>query len=475
MEKMIYAAGRLSEKINVQPDLATAADSLHLKAAFDGIVKFYFDHRNNPDVARDRKAAGEMARMAVSAEVGLAKIYTAKRNSDSVLMAYRRIGAEIPADKDELAAATMALALVYRALNQFDSTLTLYDRLLTSYYPPLDSLQRVNADLVAIPIDKIKILQSLPNKARLAAGERDAIAYYDRLKKDCPNNPLMMRAVRTNAGRIYAMTEEWDKAISELSLVTDSTGRMDIQAQVIIANIYEGPKKDPQRAISSFKEILERRPDSTVLGSTMLHLGMVLCSQKQYDEGRKYLTDLKEKFSRYQQLAAPAQLYFALSFEGDGHWDRALSELQWLLENYPYTEEAFKAALYIPQHFAKEHDQKMTALWYGRAEEFYLSAIKNKQGQPAAMAAYLFLANAYRNMKDYDKTLETLDKIYALAPKSQMGAKALYNAAGLALFDMKDSARAQGYLDRLNKEFGPVDTAAFRRAGKSDLNLESIQ
>jgi len=475
MEKMAYAAGRLSEKINVQPDMATKADTTNLLSAFEDIVKFYTDHRGDPNVQNDHKSAAEMAHMAVSAEVARARIFTAQKNPDSVLAAYRRIGSDIPADREELAASTMALAMVYRALNQFDSTLTIYDRLLASYYPPIDSLKRVNIDIVAIPIDKIKILQSLPGKVGIERALSDAVAYYEKLKRSFADNPFIVRAARTDLGRIYSMTDKWDSAIEELSQVTDSSGRLDTQAQVIIANIYEGPKKDPTRAAALFKEIIERKPDSATLGSSLLHLGVILCSQKQYDDGRRYLTDLKEKFSRHQQLAAPAQLYFALSFEQDGHWDRALSELQWLLENYPYTEEAFKAALYIPQHFAREKDQKMTDLWYQRAEEFFQAAIKNKQGQSASMAAYLFLANTYRDMKKYEEALTTLDKMYSLAPKSRIGANALYNAAGLALFAMKDSVRAQGYLDRLNKEFGPIDTAAFRRAGKTDLNLESIQ
>ena len=56
MEKMAYAAGRLSEKINVQPDMATKADTTNLLSAFEGIVKFYTDHNGDPNVQNDRKA-----------------------------------------------------------------------------------------------------------------------------------------------------------------------------------------------------------------------------------------------------------------------------------------------------------------------------------------------------------------------------------------------------------------------------------
>jgi tetratricopeptide (TPR) repeat protein len=284
-----------------------------------------------------------------------------------------------------------------------------------------------------------------------------------------------VRTAHGYAGRVYALTENWDLAIERLNQVIDSTGQPDLSAQFIVANMYDGPKKDRKRAIALYRRVLDRRPDSGITGQAMLKLGAALCAEKEYDEGRKVLVDLKNKFMRYDQLVVAAQFNYAISFEDQGRWDRALSEFQWLMDNYPYTDEAYRTALHIPDHFSGTEDRMMRELWCGRAEEFFLAAVKNRAGQAPAMAAYAGLADLYRKMGQSEKSLETLDKMYQAAPGTQWGARALYNAAALAKFDLRDTVRAQQYLDRLNREFGVVDSSALRPETMKDLNLESIQ
>lgn len=474
MEKLYYAAGKSAERINIQPDLATSADSASLKAAYQEILRYYYDHRGDPKVSENDSVRTAMERMAVTAEAQLARFFAAQRQPDSVIAAYRKIGRDIPAGREDLGGATLALALTYRALNNLDSTLAIYDRLLVDYFPPWDSLERVNPDVIAIPVDKIKIGQALKDSTMTARFVREALDYYNRLKTSYPGS-ITARTASIYIGRAYAMMQKWDQAIAELQNVTDSTGRMTVQAEVLIAGIYEGPKKDPRRAIDLYRQILDRKPDSATVGRAMLRLGRALCEVKEYEEGRQVLADAKKKFERYPGLVAPAQLQYAQAFEQQGRWDRALSEYQWLMENYPYSEEAFRVALHIPEHFASLKDEKMADIWFNRAIEFYQSAASNRQGQPISVAAYSFLADTYRRLGRWREAMEALDKIYALAPKSPLAARALYNAARVAYQELKDSTLAQTYLDRLNSAFGTTDSAKIQQTENPEFNLESIE
>jgi tetratricopeptide (TPR) repeat protein len=474
MEKLYFAAGKSAERINIQPDLATTADSAALKAAYQEILRFYFDHRNDPKVSGNDSVRTAMERMAVTTEAQLARFYAAQRQADSVIAAYRKIGRDIPAGREDLGGATLALALTYRALNDLDSTLTIYDRLLAGYFPPWDSLERVNTDVIAVPIDKIKIGQALKDSAMTARFVREALEYYGRLKSTYPGS-ITARTASIYIGRTHAMVQQWDQAIAELQNVTDSTGQLAVQAEVLIAGIYEGPKNDPRRAIDLYRRILDRKPDSATVGRAMLRLGRALCEVKEYEDGRQVLADAKKKFERYPNLVAPAQLQYAQAFEQQGRWDRAVSEYQWLMENYPYSEEAFRVALHVPEHFASIKDQKMADIWFNRAIEFYQSAAQNRQGQPISIAAYSFLADTYRRLGRWREALDALDKIYALAPKSPLAARALYNSARVAYQELKDSTLAQSYLDRLNSTFGTTDSASIHQRENPEFNLESIE
>ena len=475
MEKLTFQASKLAEKINIQPRLATAADSLALKAAQEGILKYYFDHRGQIQSADDKAIAGNMAAMAVVANLHLAQYHMSHRNVDSALAAYRRIGTDIPAGKIEIAGANMALALTYRALEMYDSTIALYDRILNDFYPPLDSMDQVNTDVAAIPIDKIKISRGLDDQSRTDLFAREALDYYSCLQSEFPNNRKLVRTALVNSSHIYVMTEQWDNAIARLQQIKDSTGQPDVAADVVIANIYNGPKREPDKAITLFRRILERKPDSLLIGATMLRLGASLCERKEYDSGREVLADLKTKFARVPQLVATAQFYYAQSFEAEGRWDRALSEYQWLLENHPYTEEAFRAARHIPEYLAQQNDRKMADVWFERAVEFYKNAARIKQGQPLETIAYSYLSEIYRLTKQWTLALEILDKIHALAPRTTLGARAIYNAANVAYRQMGDSALAQKYLNQLNAEFGTTDSTRIYEPQKPEFNLESLK
>ena len=277
-----------------------------------------------------------------------------------------------------------------------------------------------------------------------------------------------------SASRIYTMTQQWDMAIGQLEQINDSTGQIDIAAEVLIANIYIGPKKDAVRAIELFRKILDRQPDSSIIGSTLLQLGIALCGQEEHDEGRRVLAELKRKFVAYPQLISKGQFYYAQSFQVQGRWDRALSEFQWLMENYPYTEESFWAARRVPEHFDREDNQKMAGTWYERAVTFYQKAADIKTGQPVEIAAYTYMSEIYRLTEQWEKALGTLEKIHALSPRSRLAAKALYNSAAVAYNELGDSLRAQDYLTRLSREFGTTDSTEIYEEEKTDLDLESL-
>lgn len=475
MEKLVYTTGRMIERINIQPQLSSAADSLALKAAYEKILTYYYTWRDHPLVVGDEAVGREMNQIAVGVQVQLARYYRSLRKVDSAITAFGRIGTEIPAGREDIANASLSIALIYRSTGQFDSTLARYDRLQREYYPPLDSLDRVNPDIIAIPIDRISIQRGLNRRDQMEASSRQALEYYSRLLEEYPDNAELTRRAVTNTARVYAMNEQWDETINWLSRLTDSTGQTDIRAASVIANIYSGPKSDLDQAVVAYRQILDREPDSAIIGSTMLQLGAALCSQDKHEEGRKVLADLKKKFGPYPQLMAPAQFFYAQSFEKQGRWDRALSEYQWLMENYPYSEDAFRVARHIPDRFARENDAPSAEIWYDRAVDFYLRAANARKGHPIEVVAYSGLADIYRVQKQWDKVMETLGRIHALAPESRLGAQALYNAAVVAANELKDSVLARDYLNQLAQKYGTTDSTQIYQEEQPEIDLESIE
>jgi tetratricopeptide (TPR) repeat protein len=471
MEKLTFQARKISENINIQPQLATSADSLALRTAYRNVLDYYFAHRNDPGVAENDSLNLEINRLALQAQIQTARLYMAARKPDSAIADYRRVGVDIPVSGLDAINAGLELALAYRATEQYDSTLAVYDRLQEQFYPPVYGKDQISYDIAAIPIDRIKIVQAVKDKAALDRSIQRALDYYARLQKDFSDDSRLSRIARANTTRVYTMTRQWDKAVAELQHVTDSTGAVDVSALFTMANIYAGPKGQPKKAIQLFHEVIDRNPDSAIIGNSMLRLGAALCADKQYDEGRKVLADAKKKFEAYPNVAMPAQYYYAQSFDAEGRWDRALSEFQWLMENYPYAQESFRAALYIPRHFAREGKDKLTGIWYDRAEQFFLDAARVRQGDPVEAQAYTYLADLYRMEGKWNKAIDVLEKIYAIAPRTKVGAQALYFAAAVSYQHLDDSAKAQSYLDQIKRDFGTTDSTLVLEEEKSDVEL----
>ncbi len=477
MEKLVFDARKISERINIAPELSTQSDSLQFKQALKAVLDFYYEHRDDPEIKAHEEIETQLEEMAVAVQTQLASYFVQTNQPDSVIAAFRTIGSDIDAGEYDIAGATLALALTYRSLRQFDSTYVLYDRVLQDYYPPVDSLGRLNRDVIGLPIDKLRIALSQEDTARVERFTREALEYYTSLREELPDNDMVVRSASLSIGRVYSLTKQWQKAIAELEQVKDTTGRTDVRAITLVAGIYEGPLEQPRKAIELYESILNRRPDSAVVGNTMLRLGAALCRVGELNEGRQVLADLKKKFSRYGGLMSGAQKFYAQAFEAEGRWDRALSEYQWLMENYPYSDQAYWAALYIPERFKREGDEKLAEIWYDRAIDFYDRAARVQQGQPVGIEALKYLSDVYRRLGQWNETLETLDRLAIEAANTTTGAQALLNAARVAYINMEDSVQAQAYLDRLQQSYG-TDTASVAAPEPSmdnGIDIESLE
>ncbi|MEE9442865.1 MAG: tetratricopeptide repeat protein [candidate division Zixibacteria bacterium] len=475
MEKIAFQAEKMTEQLSIQPELITVDDNLRLKTAHENIIAYYHRHKTDENIVADTITLRQMARIALGSQLHLARYYQTGRQVDSLIAAFRRIGNEIPALPDDIVSAQLNLAIAYKGFRQYDSTLAIYDRVLENYFPPLDYKQRVNINIMNIPLDMIKISKSLKDDRRFASFTNSALEYYGRLKSEFSSNQELNRSARIHTARVFALAEKWRDAIDQLYDIKDTTGQLDINSAILIGNIFNGPLNKLDSALEMYHSIIDRKSDSAIIGQMLLDIGKIYCSKGDYVEGRKHFADLKRKFPYSPRLMSQTQLVYAQSFQADNDWDRALLEFQWLLDNYPYTEPAFQAARFIPEYFMADGDIELADIWYKKALEFYRQAAENKQGQPTELAAYTYMADIYRYTNRIPDAFETLERIHTLAPKSLIGAKALYNAAAIAYKDLGDSVRAQNYLDRLNKEFGTTDSTIINQDEKTNINIESLQ
>jgi tetratricopeptide (TPR) repeat protein len=411
--------------------------------------------------------------MALSAQLELAALYRLQGKFDSAMVGLKRVGTEIPASDQDKMKTLFLRGRTFLEMNQPDSAFEVFDKLLVEYYPPTDSLDRLDNDVFEVPIGRIRLALQLGDTTLAQHYYQQALDYYARLIDDFPDSPVA-RAAKGFRGRTFGTMGEWERAIEQMSTIRDTTGVIETPALVLIGNFYYQPLNNPKKAVEIYREVLAREPDSAIVARVKLNLGKALLDLGNYEEARKELADYKKQFTRNPQLAAEAQLSYALTFELQGDWDRAMTELQWLMDTYPMTEQALRAALYIPEHFQDEGSQDIAATWYENATDFYQNVTQGYPGTRAAVLAQMFLADAYGRLEKWDEALAILDRISATAPGTEYGAQALYTAGQIAFQKLNDTLRADEYLKKLKDEYGTVDTADLYNS-ETEESTELIQ
>lgn len=90
-----------------------------------------------------------------------------------------------------------------------------------------------------------------------------------------------------------------------------------------------------------------------------------------------------------------------------------------------------------------------------------------------AAAAYDALARRSHTPADAEKALQRYEKLTADHPQNSLADDALFEAAKLANENLRDGARAKGYLDRITKEYPKGDMIGAARAYTSKVTTES--
>ncbi|UCD93764.1 MAG: tetratricopeptide repeat protein, partial [Candidatus Zixiibacteriota bacterium] len=249
--------------------------------------------------------------------------------------------------------------------------------------------------------------------------------------------------------------ERWDKAIENLSLLKDSTGQTDVEAAMMIAGVTLDGKRDHDEAIRLYDNLLARVEDTTILPAIHLRKGIAYFEKKDYNLCRNEMSLINRDFPYFFQNNPTPQKYIALSFEKIGNWNRAENEFKWLIDNYSATEAAFDAHLTIADHYKKQGNKELTDTWFSKAEEFYYAMANRYAGSNMEASAISYLAEVSRRREKWDQAAKYLENLYERFPTTEVGRKAIINAASIYREKLKNRAKADSLLNQLRSELFP--------------------
>jgi tetratricopeptide (TPR) repeat protein len=455
-EKLFHNAEKLFEKASIKPNPDDIQTWSQVKSAYLAVTDYCWLHIDSLSPEKNLKERKEIQSLAYMSVNRLTQLYFAEKKYDSAVLIVNQLLNFTELEGTQLLGAQLNLARSYHWVGNHDTAIDIYHRLVDTFYPPVDNNNRILTQVLNLPLEIIRLHRMLGNVEAVTQESESAITYFKRMISEWPNSALET-AARTNLARLYTDDGRFQEAVDLLVEIKDSTGAPDFEAQMVIANITATGLKKYSKAIAMFDELMTRTDDTMRLPGLMFRKGVTYYDDGQYEKCRIIMKDIEDNYETYFYRDSRPRKYMAMTFDKENRWKQAEVEYLRLIDDYPATEDAFNAYLDIAEHHEKAKNDKLAELWYRRAVEFYDKMAKNYSETQVEASAIAFKADIARRNKEWGKAVSLLTELYDKFPETEIGQKALINAAGVYRQHLDKAEKADSLLAMLQNRLAPPE------------------
>ncbi len=457
-EKMFFEAEKLAQSAGVRPDLNPSGLLANIRDSYGEVVDFCFDAMET--VSRDQYPTEhlELSILAFKASGRLTQMFYLNEQFDTCAAICNRLLSETTLGGTPLVSAYLSLGRSLQAAGQWDSALAVYDYATDTFYPPLEPNGEIMTGLFNLPAQIFEIYVRVGDTIAAAIQLDRAEYYYRDLVKDYPNSRLAT-ASHASLAILYEQTGRWQRAIDELTLITDSIGQIAGPARERVADLYADNLKDYDRALAGYDSLIASLTgaDTVNLPGLEFKRSMIYIEKADYSGAREVLNRLKDDHPRYYAGNAVAQYAVARTFDLQDNWQRAETEYRYLLENYEDSEEAMSTYLYLAGRLAEKGRHIEAQRLEEEADAVYKRIASDQAGTFAEANAMTYRAELYRRHQDWPRAAETLSEVFRKFPYSEIGYRSAVAAAAIYRQELNDPRRSDSLVTEIKKRLTAVD------------------
>lgn len=453
-EKLYHNVEKLYEKASIKPDPNDIQTWSEIKKAYHEVASYcwqYVDSISTETNLTQRKELESIAYLAINR---LSGIYFREEKLDSTILVLNQLLNMTDLEGLQLLSAKMQLAKTKQWQGLHEESLNIYKELIDFFYPPVDNNNKIISDVLNLPLEIVKTHRILENTEAVEQGTKSAETYYLRIIEEWPSGDLET-AAHSNLARLYNDDEQYEKAIGHLQMVRDSSGQIPIEAGILIADITAMGLKKYETAANIFDSLIGITTDTLILPNLYVRKGVALFESRYYQQCLNMMNLVRRQYESYYYMNSTPQKYIALANDKLGEWVQAEMAFMQLADNYPTTEDAFNAYLYVAEHYSNDNNQALADVWYRRAEEFYDKMARNYSGTTVEASALSFKAEIARRNQNWEQAIDILVKLYDKFPNTEVGYKAIVNAAAVYRHRLNDEEKADELINRLRNRLVP--------------------
>lgn len=460
-EKMYFEAERQAENSRIRPDLNAPDMPRQLRAAYREVIDFCLVALDSVSAEQYPVERRELVQISYRASTRLTQLYVLDRRFDSSITIYERLLADSAIVGLPRIGICMSLGEALQETGRWDSALTVYQYAVENFYPPVDPNGAIVPLIFGLPTSIMNILEFVGDSSRAADQLGQAMRYYRSLKNDFPDGVLAYRSRLALAG-LLDHAGRWEDAIDELNQVLDSAGDVSVLARERIADYHARNLDNWSTATKIYNELLDQLDpaDSLRRPIIILKLALTHLEMKEPATTRQLLTGLKNNYSSYFRSQPIAQWGIARSFEQQDNTERAETEYKFLIEGYPGSRHAFQTYLDLAEIYRRQGRSLEAKRIDQRAEEDLTRLASDGQGTMREAVALGYLAELYSHRREWSRAAEILITVYDKFPRSRIGSQSLLRGSAIYSNELKNQEKADSLLAELKKTIQVVDETA---------------
>lgn len=267
---------------------------------------------------------------------------------------------------------------------------------------------------------------------------------------------------------LYIARKHYGQAEKELEkIIADYSDNKEVcaQAKAIIGSLYEmqhnweGASIIYARLIKDYPQTSQGLAMPFYLASRYQKLGDFPKAAEAFTEAiKRYETVSKNGLTDKIKMTAKgltvkARFALAVLYEKEERWPEALALLKKIMNEYPYSQEGLRIPLYIANHYQLKDDKVQAESAFNEAISYYQKIYGENKENPLGLIAINLESTGYFNQKNWEKAIETQEKIIKEYPKSPGIPLALLNMGIVYERELKDKVKAIATYQRLIEKF----------------------
>jgi len=458
LEKQVYRAEKSLRDSRVSSGVPSSDRLEPVRQEFGRAADYAYAALDSVDEATYPREFRRIEELAFKSANRLAQLYFNEQKADTCVVITQRLIDNVRMQGEPAATAYYNLGRALQASGQWDSAVTVYQYALKRFNPPVFQKNRLKFDLFNLPLHLYEVVRRTGNDVEREQRFEYGVEYYGRILEDYPGE-FMGIPTHANLARLYELHGNFEQAIAHLEQLADTTGRINANAHLRIADIYGVGINDVDRALQEYSSLQQTLSGAdTILAPTvLLKTALAYLKKQEYQRARQILIDLEDRYRRYYQSVPTAQLVKAQTFDEEGNWDRAETEYKFLIENYAGTSEAMSTYLYLARYFEEQGREREMAFWYSRAETHFDEISARFQGTPRDAAARSYKAELYKQKEDWNRAASILSDLFDAFPTTPVGQRAMISASRIYADKLDNRAVADSLIGVLRNRLTEVD------------------